>query len=436
MAVSALCLFLLADLATGVMVVDEIGVGKVKPLCIDADGDRLSDRWQEVLLAGKTGNDALPGGDADQDGITNLDEFYAGTDPDDVNSLMRIVSIDLASESSSDLVIKFEGGGFNGPTQYVGVGDAPVRTFTIRGGADPDGTMSVQGSMGGLLQVTNSWTHTNAVVGTAQRFYKIAVAMAGNAQTNSQAWAMFTQARADNSRYLASVPLDFGTNNTLDSLLGTHLARGLHAGADNPSADEIQFRDAQGNYQTCYLRDDGGNAVWYYQGQPATQAVEVGQAFWLTRKSGARARTNMVLVGSCRTNTSFDIGFTTNNVSQGWDWQLFGWPHSKAASFTGTVSNEFGLASLAYGNGSASPTAPHDRMGDQIWLWDEEDQGWRYYWLVDGVNATVNGKWWDSVNRRAATFDLAPGKGYFFRHHVTTSGAPTGTNFTWEAARP
>ena len=56
---------------------------------VDSDGDRLPDSW-ELAQAGVTSLTALDGvGDLDGDGLSNLDEFYAGTDPQDDNSVPR-----------------------------------------------------------------------------------------------------------------------------------------------------------------------------------------------------------------------------------------------------------------------------------------------------------------------------------------------------------
>ncbi len=61
----------------------------------DTDGDGLPDDWE--LANGlnpysATGNDGA-NGDPDQDGFTNLQEFLAGTDPHNAQSLLKITSI-------------------------------------------------------------------------------------------------------------------------------------------------------------------------------------------------------------------------------------------------------------------------------------------------------------------------------------------------------
>ena len=269
------------------------------------------------------------------------------------------------------------------------------------------------------------------------RYYSLGVDHAGQSLTNNRAWAMYTAPRVDSNKYLASVPVDFGTNNTLDSLLGAHLARGLHAAVnDDGTGDELEFRDpATGQYQTYTLLLKNGEPTWWDQDEAATRSVDPGEGFWIIRKTGLRDRTNMVMIAEARTNTSVDIQITTNNMSDGWNWQVFGWPHDKALQNTGTV-NALGFEPQAHGGTTARTASQHEQKGDQIWVWDEDSQRWRYYWLVEGTGTEHDGKWWDTPRRSAAVFDLEPGKAYFYRHHVGTNGVTTGTNFNWEAARP
>ena len=53
------------------------------------------------------------------------------------------------------------------------------------------------------------------------------------------------------------------------------------------------------------------------------------------------------------------------------------------------------------------------------------------YWLMGSVSGDHNGRWWNSRTRKFADFSFEPGKAYLYRHHVTTNGAASGTNFFW-----
>lgn len=64
----------------------------------DADGDGLADAW-ELLNFGTLANGA--GGDADGDGASNLQEYLAGTNPNDANNLLVITAYATAAEGRS-----------------------------------------------------------------------------------------------------------------------------------------------------------------------------------------------------------------------------------------------------------------------------------------------------------------------------------------------
>jgi hypothetical protein len=58
---------------------------------VDADGDGLPDDW-EVAHFGSLGQ--APNGDADGDGVSNLAEYRAGTDPNDPQSCFAFISVE------------------------------------------------------------------------------------------------------------------------------------------------------------------------------------------------------------------------------------------------------------------------------------------------------------------------------------------------------
>ncbi len=72
---------------------------------VDTDGDTLPDTWEQTY--GLDFNDLADAGrDADEDGLTNLQEFWAGTNPADAASHLHLIA-SLASEPGA-LTLSFE----------------------------------------------------------------------------------------------------------------------------------------------------------------------------------------------------------------------------------------------------------------------------------------------------------------------------------------
>jgi hypothetical protein len=54
----------------------------------DSDGDGMPDAWEQMCFTNPTVT--LPDGDNDRDGMSNLDEYRANTNPNDSNSVLRM----------------------------------------------------------------------------------------------------------------------------------------------------------------------------------------------------------------------------------------------------------------------------------------------------------------------------------------------------------
>ena len=94
-----------ADAGTyGIWPVNRYGQGIPSPATLtvaaDADMDGLPDDWEQQH--GVTD----PAEDSDSDGMTNLQEYQAGTDPRDTQSFLKVERIDLAPDSAA-VVLRF-----------------------------------------------------------------------------------------------------------------------------------------------------------------------------------------------------------------------------------------------------------------------------------------------------------------------------------------
>ena len=63
----------------------------------DANGDGLPDSWQMLYFNSADATNAPPELDPDQDGASNQDEYWAGTDPTDGTSVLRVTSFAASS---------------------------------------------------------------------------------------------------------------------------------------------------------------------------------------------------------------------------------------------------------------------------------------------------------------------------------------------------
>ena len=83
-----------------------------------------------------------------------------------------------------------------------------------------------------------------------------------------------------------------------------------------------------------------------------------------------------------------------------------------------------GFSAVGYGGKTIDYDRPHEDKGDQIWIY--ENNSYRDgFWLMNGINADHNGRWWSDRTQSFADFQLEAGKAYFYRHHVATTGTTT-----------
>lgn len=119
----------------------------------DGDSDGMPNEFEQLHFNNPTAGD--PDLDDDLDGQTNLEEYRAGTDPNDPNSVLRIKEI---RREGNSIVLDFEA--------------AAGRRYRVKAGADLSGGFPI--SLGTILPspTNQTWEVTdNGVASNAARFY-------------------------------------------------------------------------------------------------------------------------------------------------------------------------------------------------------------------------------------------------------------------------
>ena len=283
------------------------------------------------------------------------------------------------------------------------------------------------------------WRDEGAVDKVSTRYYWLLTQGYEDPRPGREEWVLFVQPRDPGQKYLLSVPVDLGDANRLDMQLGDQLACGLHAGASTNTADRLRIMDVAGQWRSYYLlKDEQGGVRWWdpVRDARAHVAIAPGEAFWLERLAGDSAVPGRgVFFGRTwprhTVGTVFRAG--RNVVTP------FGVPFSRpllhrnteTAGRHTTPPNQLGFARVGSG-GSTSDHRRSDELGDQIWVWHNNEWAARY-WLMDHLGTDWDGRWWNDRTRDFGDFALEPGWGYYYIHPTNRWG---GSTFTWRPAFP
>ena len=122
----------------------------------DTDGDGLPDFWEIQNGLSPTNSTGIDGvaGDPDGDGFTNLQEYLAGTDPWDANSLLKI--IDLA-----------------GAGRVITWNSIPGRNYQVFATTNVNGAFTALS--GTLTAFTNPMSFTNPAPVRPREFYRVLI---------------------------------------------------------------------------------------------------------------------------------------------------------------------------------------------------------------------------------------------------------------------
>jgi len=263
-----------------------------------------------------------------------------------------------------------------------------------------------------LYQVSNTtaftYINTNALGSVDRRFYMATETTSGVISTNSLIFTAFRKQLDTNAWYKFALGIDYGTNNSLDSTLGSQLAQGLTGNGDKALADLFYLLDVDGNWQMCYLN---GSGVWcdYNSagGSPTNTTVLPWQSFWIKRRIVGVASAP-VYSGYCFSNAA-PLTFRSN------DWHMITWPLPWDRKESDGTDQGWGFAAAGAKKGGSWLNSDVLTVGDGAAL--------RFYYL------NTNGRW-SAVGQTtpAGGVNFHIGEAYYYMHR--------GTGFTWTATQP
>ena len=366
---------------------DDVQITKTRPDDVDMDNDGMGDNYEDNFLTNIVGG--LPNSDHDGDGMSNIEEFIAGTDPTDAGSYLQITA---AGVPYPHVDVTFRSG--------------TNRTFTLWQQATYTGAKSVLAYMTNAIWGTTNMTSRDSNVGTTSgldlRFYSLSVTRGSQNYTSDVVYIMRKELRQANNWYLTSVPVDFGANNNLNSDLGTVLARGLLGNATDTSADQVYVVNTNdGSLNTGYYLDQSNTWRNLSDGQPANASVDPMQGMMVKTAVGSPASTNSLLTGPVYTN-SINKGIRASGK-----WHLIAWPFPNSRTITDAWDGTgFGLANAGADNGASWQSG-----GDRLLLPDSSGRRYSLY-------LNTNDVWRIKDTRTDATdFTIEPGQVFHLYHN-------------------
>ncbi len=347
--------------------VDNVSITLTMPAFLDSDGDGIPDVYEtEYSLTGPTNNMK----DTDGDGMTDLQEYISGTDPNNSNSFLRILSLDLPAEGSSDVRLVFD--------------PADDATIVVLGSANPRGQRNAVGSFyTGPYGQTNTFVHSGGAT-NPWFFYQVMSTRNGSGVTNVEEFVGHMQPRNFSNRfYFVSVPIAGMTN--LGTELGSHLQRGLAVGDSAFVLKSNIWDQFDLNASREWRVGGGGPVVTDFE-------VPVGTGIRLWQRGAPTATTRANFFGRRFTNASVNV-----TIPPGWTFRA--WPYDTTTNYP-SGTNLIGFAATAGGTGTNN--------SDFIWAYRQDGAlinlrldvsgRWYYYGGVGGIGEAngvhLNGGFW------------------------------------------
>ncbi len=339
------------------------------PKDTDTDNDGIPDGYEVTNGLNPLVDDC--NGDADGDGRTNCQEYLDGTDPNVFN--FNLINITQDLEVTDDITITW--------------GSVSGLVYQIASKDDYAGTFSAIDTVTASAAST-SWTDDGTLTGlhpsvVQQRYYKVIQ----NGVDSGNIVGMY-QITVTDGMNLISLPLvPFST--ALEDVIGVQVT-----GADNIGESDLIWVWDGTKYTFAWLVDGTGSSLdgkWYTGNDPTTVQFGADQGAWLQIRPG-HGPVDLRFVG--------EVSDTNRVISVVEGMNLVGTSFPYPTELTMSNLWESGFTGA-------------DNVGASDLIWNWVNDRYELIWLVDGVNDTLNGKWY--IGNTPVIRNLEPGSGYWIQ---------------------
>lgn len=142
---------------------------------LDTDDDGMANEWELQIVQADLNDginsilDVLPDDDFDGDGASNLEEYYAGSDPLDPNSSFHVMEMELLSGNRVDITWSSSTNTLPQPREYALIGADSVEALSTTNGGQLGSNVFAAAGNETSLEVEDPSSPT----GTTARFYSI-----------------------------------------------------------------------------------------------------------------------------------------------------------------------------------------------------------------------------------------------------------------------
>ena len=374
------------DLAGNIGSADSI----IIPRFDDVDNDGLPDAW-EILYFGDLshtaeGDDDTIDGTPAPDGMTNLEEHIAGTDPTDPNSVFALINISRAANTDT---ITIEWRSVNEKQYTVYYSD-----FLF---GDAMGWIIAEDLIPASGTGTNSWVDDGTKTGSRPnevpyRYYNVKISGTNVFARDTVGIYKITLRNSlvseENKISIPFVPY----SNNLNDVIGK---QGLTGSTISAFADQCwKWNQATLSYERSFLYDDGITKEWrdlYNPADPPPFTFDADSGYRLLLTLITPDMTPLYFVGKVSA-TSRTINLT-KTVYSGLNYVASAYPMEVALEDSGLVESGFTGSTVS-------------AFSDQLWFWNWGTRSYDRIFYNTGLGQ------WQNKDGTTTTRKLRPGEGF------------------------